>query len=214
MLSRSHHGTDKHLFWTKLPSPSITWSIFPSYFRCLSRLEGFHLGLTFGEPQLCVAWVLSPISCTFFSFSFNFPFVFLVNSCLTLWPSLSVKPPLITQANSYPFVMMATFYMLHTRHPAEHSTPLSLTLAHKSGRTCDVGFLSVCYEYVLLPLVIKEVKSDRISKVDAVKETPCNCQRRKTPELRILTSKLQPHSHTQMNRNGLIWDIRVSQKYA
>ena len=53
--------------------------------------------------------------------------------------------------------------------------------------THDVGFPSVCYEYVLLPLIIKEavlanglVKSGRKSeqrykeRVGRVKETPCS----------------------------------------
>lgn len=43
---------------------------------------------------------------------------------------------LITLANSSPFLMMATLYMLHARYPTKHFTPrLALMFAHKSGRT-------------------------------------------------------------------------------
>ena len=62
-----------------------------------------------------------------------------------------------------------------------------------------MGFLSICYEYVLLPLVNKEdfwpvillirVKPGGKSeqryreKVGGVRETPCSCRRRKMLEL-------------------------------
>ena len=87
-----------------------------------------------------------------------------------------------------------------------------------SERPDDMGLPSVCYEYVLLPLVSKEVvsanglvKPGRKSeqryreKVGGVKEMSSSCCSRKTPaSSQNLTIRPQPCGDSQINRNELM----------
>lgn len=58
--SRSHHGTDKHLFEQNFQALLQPEAFSPATSTACLDWGGFHLGLTFGESQLCVSWELSP----------------------------------------------------------------------------------------------------------------------------------------------------------
>ena len=83
-----------------------------------------------------------------------------------------------------------------------------------------MGCSSVCCEYVSLPLVNKEAalaydkteysQAGRdISKVSGVREMPCSYCRRQMPEIYGMRHGSEPHGDLQINRNGLIEDVRA-----
>ena len=79
----------------------------------------------------------------------------------------------------------------------------------------DVGFPSGCCEYVLLPLVNKEVVLAYSGRIELGRKTKMNAWRKKAESEKHhvaaegerswnLTSRPQPYGDTQINRNGLI----------
>ena len=79
--------------------------------------------------------------------------------------------------------------------------------------TCEVELPSVCYEYVLLPLVNKKLLLS--SSLTEYSQTEKDIYREKGESVRCrvateetdtgtLHGKTQPHSNSQIDRNGLI----------